>query len=57
VIQLHRIGDAPQTHEERDVLSVFLRVNPLFDAIRDDPRFERLIQRIGIPLLDGRSRG
>lgn len=38
--------------EERDVMSVYLRVNPLFDSIRDDPRFERLIQRIGMPLLD-----
>jgi tetratricopeptide (TPR) repeat protein len=37
--------------EERDLFLVFLRVNPLLDGLRHDPRFERLVQRVGIPLL------
>jgi tetratricopeptide (TPR) repeat protein len=35
--------------EERDWLSVFLRVNPLLDPLRGEQRFEPLVDRVGIP--------
>ena len=40
-----------RSFQERDFWLVFLRVDPLFDGMRDDPRFERLARRIGIPPL------
>jgi len=35
--------------EAREPWLVFLNVDPLFDDIRDDPRFEGFVDRIGIP--------
>jgi len=26
----------------------FLKVEPLYDAVRDDPRFARLVKRVGL---------
>ena len=34
--------------EEREPEVVFLRVSPGFDSIRSDPRFEKLLKRVGI---------
>src|SRR5262249_41557364 len=33
----------------RDVHMVFLRVDPKWDGLRDQPRFQALIRRIGLP--------
>ena len=35
--------------EERDDLMINLKVEPIFDAIRSDPRFQDLVRRVGIP--------
>jgi TolB-like protein/DNA-binding winged helix-turn-helix (wHTH) protein len=35
--------------EERDDLMINLKVEPIFDAIRSDPRFQDLVHRVGIP--------
>ena len=35
--------------EHRDVWLVWLKVNPRFDALRAEPRFARLVGRVGIP--------
>jgi hypothetical protein len=35
--------------EERDDLMINLKVEPIFDAIRPDPRYQDLVHRVGIP--------
>jgi TolB-like protein/DNA-binding winged helix-turn-helix (wHTH) protein len=35
--------------EERDDLMINLKVEPVFDGIRSDPRFQDLVRRVGIP--------
>jgi tetratricopeptide (TPR) repeat protein len=35
--------------EERNSRLILLNVEPLFDSVRDDPRFSELVRRIGIP--------
>ncbi|HET7451470.1 MAG TPA: protein kinase [Thermoanaerobaculia bacterium] len=35
--------------EERNAFLVFLNVEPMFDPIRGDPRFAKLVARIGLP--------
>jgi serine/threonine-protein kinase len=32
----------------RDFTSIFLNVNPMFDSLHGDPRFQRLVSRIGL---------
>ena len=50
-----RLHDADQTvawleraYEEHNGRLVFLRVEPVFDAVRKDIRFQNLMQRIGL---------
>ena len=41
----------PQTEvKDRWPPVIFLRVNPLWDSVRDDPRFEARCVRIGLPV-------
>ena len=35
--------------KERDDLMIDLKVDPVFDGIRDDPRFQDLMRRVGLP--------
>jgi tetratricopeptide (TPR) repeat protein len=36
----------------RDFLMSVLNVEPLFDQLRDDPRFDRLTSRVGLPKIE-----
>ena len=51
-----RVGDKECVFEwlergfqERDDLMINLRVEPVFDGLHSDPRFEDLVRRVGIP--------
>lgn len=38
-----------QSFGERDPRMPYLSAYPLFDGLRDDPRFQALLQRMGLP--------
>jgi eukaryotic-like serine/threonine-protein kinase len=37
-----------RAYDERDIQTVYVNVNPLFDSLRDDPRFAQFVQRLGL---------
>jgi TolB-like protein/Flp pilus assembly protein TadD len=41
------LGELERALEERAGFLAFLRVEPIFDALRDDARFRRLVERVG----------
>ena len=37
-----------KAYDDRDALLVFLQVEPLFDGLRSDARFDQLLRRVGL---------
>ena len=38
-----------KAYDDRDALLVFLQVEPVFDGLRSDARFDQLLRRVGVP--------
>jgi len=38
-----------RAYQERSRLLVYLTIDPIWDRIRDDPRFADLVRRVGLP--------
>ncbi len=38
-----------KAYERRQLTVTWIRVDPFFDPLRSDPRFEDLVRRIGFP--------
>jgi serine/threonine-protein kinase len=47
---------AERAYDERRGWLAYLTVNPLFDGLQGNPRFESLIDRMGLPRRTGSSR-
>ncbi|MFQ5695995.1 MAG: tetratricopeptide repeat protein, partial [Terriglobia bacterium] len=45
-------GWLERAYQERSTYVIFLGIEPIFDPVRDDPRFGQLIGRIGLPAPD-----
>ena len=43
------LGWLERAYAERNNRLIYLRVDPVFDPLRRDPRFQNLVQRIGLP--------
>jgi tetratricopeptide (TPR) repeat protein len=42
-------AELEKAYELRDFILVFLNVDPTFDRLRSDPRFAKLVSRVGLP--------
>jgi eukaryotic-like serine/threonine-protein kinase len=40
-----------QSHEEHSHWLIYLHIDPSMDALRDNPRFQDLLRRVGLPVL------
>jgi tetratricopeptide (TPR) repeat protein len=41
-----------KAYQERDAVMLYLAVDPLFDPLRSDPRFQDFLRRMNLPTLD-----
>ncbi|MCX6173793.1 MAG: protein kinase [Ignavibacteriales bacterium] len=46
---VHAFDALQKAYEQRDEQLVELSVNPLYDPIRNDPRFKELVKKVGLP--------
>ena len=54
-----RLGDIEEAfkylekgYQERDEGLTYLAVDPLYDPLRSDPRFQNLLRRMNLPILE-----
>ena len=43
------LGQLNKAYEERSSSMVYLKVDPFFDSLHSDPRFQELVRRVGLP--------
>jgi serine/threonine protein kinase len=43
------VGYLEESYEERSHWLIYLRIDPSMDDLRDDPRFQNLLRRVGLP--------
>lgn len=42
-----------KAHEDRNGFMIWINVDPRFDSVREDPRFQQLVRQVGLPLQTG----
>jgi hypothetical protein len=47
-VKAEAIAWLEKSFAERNSLMIFLKTNPMFDSLRDDPRYVELLERVGL---------
>jgi hypothetical protein len=45
----HALENLERAYEEKSHWLIYLHIDPSTDALRDDPRFQDLLRRVGLP--------